>query len=306
MNVREWALPVYTILMQLAVGSLGILLAIRLVFSRRYGDAEVERLMRNPVAVILLTVAAAMLGSFFHLSRPYMAFVAIFNFTSSWLSREILFTVAMFFCIASLWYLQANVENHMRLKTWLGWGGFCFGLGAVFCMSRIYILPTQASWDNAYTTTSFYLSMVVLGSAASLIMLIVDLRFSEIQAVHTVGARPEIIRQAMKGIAAVAVAGAITIPLLYVYLFNCLQHGDVTAQASLQLYLGLYRPLLIFRMVMLLTGTTWMVISVVQTQRNKISLTQLGVHSYMACLFLLIGEILGRFLFYATHIRLGI
>ncbi len=134
MNVREWALPVYTILMQLAVGSLGILLAIRLVFSRRYGDAEVERLMRNPVAVILLTVAAAMLGSFFHLSRPYMAFVAIFNFTSSWLSREILFTVAMFFCIASLWYLQANVENHMRLKTWLGWGGFCFGLGAVFCM----------------------------------------------------------------------------------------------------------------------------------------------------------------------------
>jgi DMSO reductase anchor subunit len=36
------------------------------------------------------------------------------------------------------------------------------------------------------------------------------------------------------------------------------------------------------------------------------SLSRFTAHAYFTCLLLLIGEILGRFLFYATHIRIGL
>ena len=276
MNVREWALPVYTILMQLAIGALGTLWTIRFVFRSKYSEEQLERLVRNPIAVILITVIAAMIGSFFHLSRPYLAFVAIFNFANSWLSREITFTVSAFICIALLWYFQANVEGHMRVKTRLGWAGFLFGLGAIFCMSRIYILPTQASWDNAYTTLSFYVSMIILGSAASLTMMVIDIRYSQIQAPETVGDRPQIIRSSMTGISVMSASSAAMILALYVYLMNNLNAGDVTAKASLELYLGLYQPLFIFRLVVMLAGSIWMIISVARIRREKISLPQFG------------------------------
>lgn len=306
MNVREWALPVYTILMQLAVGSLGALWTIRAVYLRKYGKEELERLTLNPIAIILLTVVAAMLGSFFHLSQPYKAFLAILNILNSWLSREIVFTVCMFGCIVILWYLQANVDGHTRLKTWLGWAGFAFGLGAVFCMSRIYILPTQASWDTPYTTLSFYTSVIVLGAAACLTMVVVDLQYSQIQTPNMVGERPAIIRKSMAALTGMTFVGVVLILGLYIYLVNRLNGGDVTAEASLQLYLGLYQPLLIFRLVAMLAGAAWMVFSVYRTLSGRITLNHFGAHTYLACLFLLVGEILGRFLFYATHIRLGI
>ena len=55
-----------------------------------------------------------------------------------------------------------------------------------------------------------------------------------------------------------------------------------------------------------LAGAAWMAVSVYRTLSGRITLNHFGTHAYLACLFLLVGEILGRFLFYATHIRLGI
>jgi DMSO reductase anchor subunit len=56
----------------------------------------------------------------------------------------------------------------------------------------------------------------------------------------------------------------------------------------------------------MLGGAAWLVVAIVRTFHHKINFTNFTFHAYMACLLLLVGEILGRFLFYATHIRLGI
>jgi DMSO reductase anchor subunit len=80
MNVREWALPVYTILIQLAVGALFVLWLIRTLANSKFNHQEIDRIIRNPILVIALTVVVAMGGSHFHLSKPFESFLAVLNF----------------------------------------------------------------------------------------------------------------------------------------------------------------------------------------------------------------------------------
>jgi anaerobic dimethyl sulfoxide reductase subunit C (anchor subunit) len=305
MNLREWALPVYTILVQLSVGSMLALWLIRVRFMPIYGQEELERMMRNPVAALMITILTAMIGSFFHLSRPILAFLAIINLGKSWLSREIVFTVMMFGAVALLWFMQSNVSQRVRIKTGLGWATIFFGFAATFCMTQLYLLPTQASWDTFFTVASFFSSVVLLGACASLTMLVVDLRYTQIQNPQNLGAHPLMIRRALPVYAGVVVVTAIGILAQYGFLMDILNTGSDTAMASLRLYLGLYAPLLIFRLLAMVAGVVWLVVAVLRTLRSG-NLTKLTFQAYMACLLLLVSEILGRFLFYATHIRTGI
>jgi hypothetical protein len=96
MNIREWTLPVYTILMQLATGSFLALWVLRSLGMQKYGLKAMDRIGRYPVSVIAFTILAAMIGSHLHLSRPYFSILAVLNFQSSWLSREIVFNMLYF------------------------------------------------------------------------------------------------------------------------------------------------------------------------------------------------------------------
>jgi len=80
MNVREWALPVYTILMQLAVGAFVILWLIRQLVGSKFSAQEIDRIISNPILVIAFTSIVAMGGAHFHLSKPFHSFLAILNF----------------------------------------------------------------------------------------------------------------------------------------------------------------------------------------------------------------------------------
>jgi DMSO reductase anchor subunit len=55
-----------------------------------------------------------------------------------------------------------------------------------------------------------------------------------------------------------------------------------------------------FAGVALFVLTAWML------HRNKKLVYELVTPTYLACLLVIISEILGRFLFYATHVRTGI
>jgi anaerobic dimethyl sulfoxide reductase subunit C (anchor subunit) len=254
----------------------------------------------------MITILTAMIGSFFHLSRPELSFLALINLGKSWLSREIVFTVLFLGAVAALWFLQANVDHKKNLKSLLGWAAVLFGISATFCMTQLYLLPTQASWDSPFTILSFYSSMVLLGASAGITMLTVDLRYTQILLPQNIGAQSQMITRSMPGFAITMILTGVGIVAQYGFLIETLGAGGPTAQASVQLYLGLYQPLLIFRLITMIAGIGWLVVAIVRTLRNKINITNFTFHAYMACLLMLVGEILGRFLFYATHIRLGI
>lgn len=306
MNIREWALPVYTILIQMSVGMLLTLWCLRLLGSKKIGKESIDRVVRDPLLIINTTIIFGMIGAHFHLSRPYLSFLAVSNFRTSWLSREIVFTVLFFLCSATLWFLQWYRIGNWGINSALGWLAIFFGVVTVYCMGSIYLLPTQAAWNMPETILTFYGSMLLLGVMALATILIMDLRFMEIRHEGVLTEWTMVVNDAVKKLS--VAAGVIFIPIVMINLFyiQSLRTGTTLMQTSFDLLMELYEPLLIIRFLLLLTGVGWLVVPVAMMKRARKSVQELFTPAYLACLLVIVGEILGRFLFYANHIRMGL
>lgn len=306
MNVREWALPVYTILMQLAVGTLLSLWLIRALVIRQHGQAIADHIVRFPVLAILLTIFTAIIGSHFHLSRPYFSLLALLNFSSSWLSREVAFTLSFSLIVSGLTYLQWFTQGHFRLKSVLGWLAIMAGSLGVYSMSKIYLLPTHSSWNSPLTVITFLLSVLILGVTAVAVLLVMDLKVAEVAGKEETAVRHQIIQHSFVWLAGVAGITAVIILTLNLILIAQFSQGDTSAQTSLVLLLGLYQPLFSLRFITLFTGISWFGLTVFHLRPNSKRPHDITKPIYLTCLFILIAEIMGRFLFYATHVRMGL
>lgn len=306
MNVREWALPVYTILMQLTVGSLFVLWMIRSLANSKFSHQEIDRIIRNPIFVIAFTAVVAMGGSHFHLSKPFHSFLAVLNFKSSWLSREIIFTLLFFLTTMSLLYLTYFRTYHRRLITVLGWLAIFFGVILIYCMARIYLLPTQVAWNSTTVIVSFYTTAVMVGTMAIACLMVLDLKFAEIQKADDVELRSEMIRYSSAGLTILTfILVLLSLAVLFIQM-RLLAQGDLIARTSLSLLVELYLPLFVMRLVFLIFACASLLYAVSQMYRLKAASQSLMLPVYLSCLSIMVGEIIGRFLFYATHIRVGL
>jgi len=306
MNIREWTLPVYTILTQLAAGALFVLWVIRTLSNSKYGREEVDRIIKIPILIILITIIAGITGAHFHLSRPYLSFLALRNFHSSWLSRELVFNLFFIFSVGCLWTLLWFVNGHHKLKTVLGWVAILFGFATEYCMSRIYLLPSQPAWNSPLTTVSFLETMLLLGVMTVPVLLIMDLKFSKSQQQENQSIRTRIIQGSFDWLAVIAVVMVIVIAVLNSFQISSLRAGNESAQTSLDLLLELYQPLLIIRYALLFVGVGWLGLAVVLSHSRRKATEELMAPVFIACLLVMIAEILGRFLFFAIHVRIGI
>lgn len=306
MNVREWALPVYTILMQLATGALFVLWVIRARSIKQVGLAKMDHILTRPVLVVLFTILVAIVGSHFHLSQPLFSFLAVLNLRHSWLSREILFTILMLVTCVFLVDAILNRPGHPRLKAALGWAAVLFGSGSIYCMSNIYLLPTQAPWNHWITILMFFGSGLLLGTTSAAALLIMDTIFTQEHEPELAAERLSILQRGLGWMAALAGAGLVLVVALNGIQVIMSANGDELAHISLSLLLELYRPLLALRFVILFAGVVTFILVAARLQRKGKVLSELVMPVYMACLLVLVAEILGRFLFYASHVRLGI
>ena len=306
MNVREWALPVYTILMQLAVGAFAILWLIRYLAGSKFSVQEIDRIISNPILVIAFTAVVAMGGAHFHLSKPFHSYLAVLNFKSSWLSREIVFSLLFFMSTMSVLYLTYFQTHRRSLITGPGWMAIMFGSVLIYCMARIYLIPTQVAWNSPTVVLSFYTTTLLLGIMAIACLMVLDLKFSEIKKENDVELRTQVLRNSMGGLTILTVAlVALNIAITFIQI-RLLAQGDLTARTSLSLLVELYLPLFVMRMVILVYASISLAVSVVRMYRLQTTPQGLMSPVYLSCLLILVGEIIGRFLFYATHIRVGL
>jgi anaerobic dimethyl sulfoxide reductase subunit C (anchor subunit) len=307
MNLREWALPVYTILVQLAFGALLTLWLVRAFTAARYGKDRANHVIDMALIIIFMTIAAGMIGAHFHLSRAYLSFLALLNLHRSWLSREILFNLLFFFSTGGLIYLQFWGKNAWRLKTVLGWLAILFGAANIYCMAHIYLLQTQLVWDTPMTILSFFTTTLLLGMMALASILLMDLKYSELRNLPKAGVQAQVIQKTLGRLAAASVIMASLVIAENAYQLLLLSQSSLeTAQASLRLLLQLYPALLGMRMVAMILGVAGMAGAVYWYFRHGKPASDLLVPAYLTLLFVMVGEILGRFLFYATHVRLGV
>jgi anaerobic dimethyl sulfoxide reductase subunit C (anchor subunit) len=306
MNVREWALPVYTILMQMAVGSLFALWVLRSFAFARFKPGVIDRFIRNPILVIIFTAVVAMVAAHFHLSKPFLSYRAVLNFKSSWLSREIVFTTIFFWSLAGLLYLTFYKAERRRLISVTGWLAILMGAILVYCMASIYLLPAQVAWNSNWVILSFFVTALMLGVVALACLMLLDLKFSEIQKAADIKLRVQWIKYSMGSLTTLVVIlvfASIAITLIQMKLLSI---GGLIAQTSLELLLDLYFPLLVMRLVLLISALILQGVAVYRMYRFKLIPQKIFLRVYLACLLILIGEIIGRFLFYATHIRVGL
>jgi len=265
-----------------------------------------DRVTKNPILIIFSTIAVAMIGSHFHLSKPYFSFLAVLNFRTSWLSREIIFTILYFLSVGLLLDLQWFMKDRSRSRTVIGWMGILFGLITVYCMGRIYLLAAQAAWNSPFTILSFYGSVFLLGPISMAAILLMDLNFADVRRLEGMPIRAQIVQKSLVCLAVLAVLAVIFIIFLNLYQIRLLRIGEATAKASLALLFGIYQPLFILRMSMAIMGVGWLVFNVRRVIQEKQALRECTAPVFISCLIVIIGEILGRFLFYATHVRTGI
>lgn len=306
MNLREWALPVYTILIQLATGGLVALWWIRVRFAR-LGGKELDRMTRIPILILFSTVIIGIIGAHFHLSKPFFSFTAMANFVHSWLSREILVTVLFSLALGALMLLTWFVPGHFRLKTALGWIAAFLGLATVFCMAQVYLLPTQIAWNSAMTVLSYYVEAALLGTIALGAILLMDLNFNYDQQSKGLKLHDQVVSESVRALAfasAVALVANLALNSQQIIHINSLQ--SETAQMSMRLLSDLYQPLFIIRLILGIAGVSWLMVSYLRNSTAKGEIKRLISSAYIACTMVLVGEILGRFLFYAVHVRSGI
>jgi len=229
------------------------------------------------------------------------------NFRASWLSREIVFNVLFFLQTAFLLVLLWFVAGRHLLKAALGWGAIAAGFATVYCMANIYLLPTQIAWNSPATIVSYFGATLLLGAISLIVILLMDIRFSESHDLSGANFRVQIVKKAIIGLTGTTVLAAIWVFVLdlgQISSLRMIEHQG--AQTSLNLLLDLYQPLLVLRFSLLTLGVGWLVISVCLAFRRKQAIKGLIGPVYLACLLIIVAEILERFLFYATHVRIGI
>ena len=148
MSIREWALITFTILAQMSVGAFLMLGVAHFFAARSAGVAEADRLSDRALLAIGPVLVLGLLASLFHLGNPLNAYRAVGNLQTSWLSREILSSVSFTLVGALFALMQWRKIGTYGVRTAVAGLAALLGLFLVYCMSRVYQLPTQPAWDN--------------------------------------------------------------------------------------------------------------------------------------------------------------
>lgn len=163
--MQEWPLIVFTLLIQLSVGST-VFTTFTLVYAADRLHAQEKWRVAAP-AMLLAFIAGALglVTSTAHLGYPLNAFHALSHIGSSWLSREIVFA-SLYLGVLGLTTLIALVSK--RVVTSFLLLASLLGLIDLFCMSAIYVHASVATWMHINTYVMFYGSALSLGAITAL------------------------------------------------------------------------------------------------------------------------------------------
>lgn len=160
--MKKMSLIFFTILSQMAVGAFWVLWGAQLYFSSR-NKVLLQGVALMPLLVAEVIMLISLLVSLLHLGSPQIAYRAITNLRSSWLSREILFGVlftgtSVVFTAMQFWQISSG-----GVRSGIAWLAAYFGLMLVYSMSRLYMVRTVPFWNTNYTLLTFFLTSIILG-----------------------------------------------------------------------------------------------------------------------------------------------
>ena len=298
MNTQEWALLIFSILAQLAVGMMLVLMIVRTSAVKKLGEEKAARLTNMPLYAVVPIMILAMVASLFHLGKVLNIIGAVPNLGTSWLSREVVLAVLFLILVAVVAFLLWRKSSSGAVAI-VGWITAVVGLFLIYAMGMTYMLPAQPAWNTLATPVTFFLTALLLGVLGAATFLVASyLRMQKDTAVDGFA----------KGtLQKLAVTGVILLALEFVVLpiyMAFLSTQGVAALHSLRMMIFDYGSVLLLRLLMVFAGVCVLAYYLYRRATTSESLSPSLV--YTAFALVMLGEILSRYLFYATHFRIGV
>lgn len=268
----EMALVLFTVLSQTAAGAF-----ITMVLLAALTGNHNENAAKFATGGILVMLIASMLASLGHLGHPLEAYRALSHLETSWLSREILLA-GSFLALAFLHFYQLSKGGSTRFS---GIAGVIAAILMVGASGMIYVLPAVPAWNNAAPLLFFFLTAATAG----------PLYFAVLAAARQYAVPGAVYRI----IGAALLTGLIS---LLLYLSMLAGSGDVAAVSGTAILSGGAF------WVRLLVGWILPLGFLLNCSRQDGGKPAAG--GYLTALFFLviIGELLGREMFYSSAVAL--
>ena len=309
METRDWSLVFFTVLTQAAVGAFLVLQVLRHLSHRCRpapgGGTPV------PTLAVLAVLSSGLLAALLHLSDPLQAARAVVNFSTSWLSREIVFGSLFAVLLGGVAWLERQADDaataNRALEVWLPRLAVAAGLTFLGCQIAIYLLPAQPAWNSFATPAAFggtALRLGVLGVAAALVGRGLAPEVDDPAASPAAAPSAVLPGLALAGILAVALEFAV-VPL---HLAALAAEPSAAAAASAERLTGDYGGVLLLRLGLLAAAAAALGGVLALARRPPLP----SRHRLAAALasgalgLVLVSEVCGRFLFYAMRVRVGI
>ena len=277
---HEWPLMIFTVFGQCVVGGF-IVLALALLNGRMRADKQ-QRLIATMFGLWVL-MGIGFIASTLHLGSPMRAFNSLNRIGDSALSNEIA-SGALFFAVGGLGWLLAMLKKLPAALRTL-WLVVTMVLGVIFVwmMVRVYnTIDTVPTWYSLWTPMSFFLTLFIGGPLLGYLLL----RAADVEAW------------------AMRLLPVITLIALTVSVVVSLMQGVELASihSSIQQASSLvpdYGSLMAWRVVIVAAALVCWIVP--QLKGNKPSLPLLS----LAFVLVLVGEMIGRGVFYGLHMTVG-
>ncbi len=289
---NQWSLISFTLLIQFAVG---IFVVMTTLFGYNLFKSNIpfqKELINRVLWVFFTALIIALVSSFLHLGKPKSAIYALNNLGSSWLSWEILFIIlfslsaAVFTFGRIIWNITPKLEF-----TYLVFVSI-LGLMLIFSMSKIYMLETIPVWDSYYTIIQFYSSFIILG-LLGLILIISNTNNTLLEGLEST----KVINTSLSIILVVLF---VSIIFLLIRLWN-LKLGGIAELSSFNSITSKNLPLLYARIILAVLAIGLIVLQLFYLRFKHSSYLLLSL-----AIIMILSEITGRYLFYASYRRVGI
>lgn len=327
MDVGEIPMILFTVLAQMSVGAFIVLGVIQVLGGARYSAKAVDRLSDPALLAIGPTLVVGLMVSMLHMHDPLNAINVIRHWDSSWLSREIIFGMA--FAGSGFLFAIAQVRKwgSPLMRRVLAGVTALLGVALVWSMANIYAsLETVPTWNSWFTIVQFFSTAIILGGLAVGTAFVIVTHFRQQRlarhddtadtgllgkvgislAPADADTRAEVGDLLARSIRGIVVSTLVTAGVLLVslplYLSQIAATGGAPAQHAAEVYGGW--PLAV-RLGLLVLAVVLMALFAYIMAGEGTSVRPLLLVMSGALVIAVVGELVGRTLFYESLFRIG-
>jgi anaerobic dimethyl sulfoxide reductase subunit C len=306
MRVSEWALIAFTILSQMSVGTFLVLGVVHFFARRKWGVKAADQLSDRALLAIGPVIILAFLASFFHLGTPLNAYRAVLNLGSSWLSREILAGVLFAITGGLFAIMQWRRIGSETLRTIIAWIAALIGLFFIYAMANVYMMRTVPTWNTWYTPVSFFTTAFLLGALAVAVAYVATYAYLARKQPEDAAAQSELLRGSLYWIAIFSIV-LLGVEFVIIPAYLAFQYtAELPAIAMIRDLLTQFSGVFIVRLILVFVGAGLLAVALIRNALKPGQESTLAGLAYAAFALVLVSEVLGRFLFFASFTSVGL